>query len=420
MSYGLPTGTRISYGAPGFPQWVYQLADHFGLRASTYPGHQESNRNEAGFAPNPQRLNRGIDWSGSVADMQRFADYLMTVKSSLEQVIWENPTTGQRAGVAGGRDVTNTGYYAHDYGGHRDHVHTRQSQPIPTPAGETPVSGWRGDPTWLETVLKTKLGDRLVVHNNWQLYGTGAGPGGQMGDIWGVMMHHTGNANEKPETIRNGVQQPGGFLRGPLSQCLITPDGRCHLVAIGPCNHAGAGSYPGLGTNNGNSRTIGIECAWPTIRPDGSYDPAERWPDAQIITMREVAAAIVARLGYGAERVIGHKEYAGAAQGKWDPGNLDMGWFRAEVAKDLRGEFDKPAPPPPPPTPQEPPKLGLPRLPFDTERALLEEILRQQRGPYLKGWSQLGDLTVVDSLALLHRKVDRIAAALDVDLTETD
>lgn len=279
--------------------------------------------------------------------------------------------------------------------------------------------GFTGDPLWLEEVLKAKIGDRLVVHKDWQLYGTGAGPGGQMGNIWGVMMHHTGNANEKPETIRKGVHQAGGgFLRGPLSQCLITPDGKCHLVAVGPCNHAGAGSYPGLGTNTGNVRTIGIECAWPTIRTDGSYDPAERWPDAQIITMREVAAAIVARLGYGAERVIGHKEYAGASQGKWDPGNLDMDWFRGEVAKDLRGEFTKPTPPPPPPTAQEPPKLGLPRLPFDTERDLLEEILRQQRGPYLKGWAQLGDKTVVDSLADLHRKIDRIAAALDVDLSE--
>jgi hypothetical protein len=139
-SYGLPRGSRITYGSPGFPDWVYQLGAAFGLKASTYPGHQESNRAEAGFAPNPQGLNRGIDWAGPVDSMQRFADYLMSVKGSLEQVIWQNPNTGQRAGVAGGKDVTATGYYASDYGGHRDHVHTRQSAPIPLPGGAPPPS----------------------------------------------------------------------------------------------------------------------------------------------------------------------------------------------------------------------------------------------------------------------------------------
>ena len=140
MTYGLPTGTRITYGSAGFPAWVYELGKVFGLKASTYPGHQETNRAEAGFAANPQRLNRGIDWSGSVANMQRFADYLLTVKSSLEQVIWQNPDTSKRIGVAGGKDVSRTAYYDYDggYNGHRDHVHTRQSAPIPLPT-EKPV-----------------------------------------------------------------------------------------------------------------------------------------------------------------------------------------------------------------------------------------------------------------------------------------
>ena len=134
-SYGLSTGTNITYGSPGFPSWVYELGDAFNLQASTYPGHQESERAEVGFAPNPQHLNRGIDWTGAVPDMQRFADYLLSIRTSLEQVIWENPDTGQRVGVAGGDDVTNTPYYRDDYSGHRDHVHTRQSHPIPLPGG---------------------------------------------------------------------------------------------------------------------------------------------------------------------------------------------------------------------------------------------------------------------------------------------
>lgn len=356
MTHGLPAGTNIPYGATGFPRWVYDLAAAFNLQASTYPGHQESERAESGFAPNPQRLNRGIDWTGSVADMQRFADYLLSIRSNLEQVIWCNPNTGRRVGVAGGDDVSATAYYQGDYDGHQDHVHTRQSQPIPLPGGTT--VGWTGDPVWLADVLRQALGDRLVVHEGWQERGVGGTATGQMGDIWGVMIHHTGNDRETPERIRDGVwQSKTYFLPGPLSHCLITPDGKCHLVAIGPCNHAGIGSYPGLGANNGNERLIGFECAWPTIRPDGTYDKAQRWPDAQIITMRDATAAVLTKLGKDSRFVIGHKDYAGAAQGKWDPGNLDVvGWFRGEVAKAQRGEFNKPVEPKPsepkPPAPQ--------------------------------------------------------------------
>ena len=133
MSYGLPTGTNITYGSPGFPSWVYQLAAAFNLKASTYPSHQEGQRAEAGFAPNPNRLNRGIDFVGSVADMERFARYLLSIRANLEQVIWENPQTGRHVGVAGGDDVSATAYYAQDRAGHRDHVHVRTSKPIPLP-----------------------------------------------------------------------------------------------------------------------------------------------------------------------------------------------------------------------------------------------------------------------------------------------
>lgn len=144
MSYGLPPGTQIFYGGKGFPPWVYQLGKAFNLKASTYPGHQESHRSEAGFATNYQRLNRGIDWVGSVADMQRFADYLLSIKRDLEQVIWQNPRDGRRVGVAGGVDVSHTSYYLSDYAGHRDHVHTRQSKPLPLPAGtQTGIVGMK-------------------------------------------------------------------------------------------------------------------------------------------------------------------------------------------------------------------------------------------------------------------------------------
>lgn len=118
----------------------------------------------------------------------------------------------------------------------------------------------------------------------------------------------------------------------------VSQKGIVTVVAAGVCWHAGIGSYPWLPTNMGNWHLIGMECAWPR---DTSITEAtagrERWPDAEIIAIRDTAAACLRKLVFGSDRVIGHKEYAGRAQGKWDPGNVDMGWFRGEVAKDLAG-----------------------------------------------------------------------------------
>lgn len=144
--YGMPRGSNSGgYGGNGvrFPQWVYDLGNHFGLKPSTYPGHQETDRAEAGYARNPQLLNRGIDWaapgtSDEVDRMQRLADYLLSIRGNLEQVIWENPRTGRRIGVAGGADVSAGSYFASEYPRHRNHVHSRQSKPIPLP-GNAPA-----------------------------------------------------------------------------------------------------------------------------------------------------------------------------------------------------------------------------------------------------------------------------------------
>lgn len=127
-AYGLPAGSAIAAGGAGFPDWVYTVAEQFGVKAGTYAGHQEG----SGF-------NRGIDWTGPTENLQRFAEYLATIPGELEQVIWQNPVTGQRIGVAGGQMVgpgtSQPGYYANDWAGHKDHVHTRQSNPIPMLGG---------------------------------------------------------------------------------------------------------------------------------------------------------------------------------------------------------------------------------------------------------------------------------------------
>lgn len=150
LARGFADGGQVGYGlAPGstggFPDWITQLGAAHGVKPSTYAGHQESDRNEAaGYAPNPQHLNRGIDWSGSVADMQAFAEYMMgqaVNDPSIEQVIWMNPQTGQKLGWHGRQPDTDGSYFASDYAGHTDHVHTRFSAQV---GAQTGAQGQQG------------------------------------------------------------------------------------------------------------------------------------------------------------------------------------------------------------------------------------------------------------------------------------
>ncbi len=134
FSYGLPSGTNIPYGGAGFPPWVAQLAAAFNLQASTYRGHQNTNRGETGYAANPLGLNRGIDWTGSVENMQAFADFVSKLPQA-EQVIFSNPNTGVATESVAGQ--ARPGYYSAVLGQHTGHVHTRQSVSLPLP-GELP------------------------------------------------------------------------------------------------------------------------------------------------------------------------------------------------------------------------------------------------------------------------------------------
>lgn len=290
------------------------------------------------------------------------------------------PTIRVGSQVSAGQHIAHINPNQATNGGTAPHLHlsfmpngydpNAKRDPLPALKGALEVAvqmnGWTGDPVWLADVLRNyDRGPKLKVSElpAWQQYGHG-----DYQWIWGVMVHHTGNAAADAMSIRRGRPD----LAGPLSNLHIAQDGTVTVVAGGVCWHAGRGSYPGIPTNNANFHVIGIECAWPrdtTITP--ATQTRERWPDAQIIAMRDSVAAILNRLGFDSSRVIAHKEWAGRSQGKWDPGNLDMGWFRSEVAKAQRGEFaPTPPPPPAPPKPKE--------LPRDfTDRELLEDLWRK-------------------------------------------
>lgn len=180
--YGLPTGTDTGgYGSSGavFPPWVHALEQAFGVKASTYSGHQEVDRHEAGYAPNPNHENRGIDWSGPVDAMQRFADYLSQIPGALEQVIWQNPNTGASTEIAGGRPQP--GYFSGDLAGHQNHVHTRQSAAIPLPGmpGPMPGADWyamaqkESGGNWQANTGNGYYGGLQFDPNTWNAFGGG-------------------------------------------------------------------------------------------------------------------------------------------------------------------------------------------------------------------------------------------------------
>ena len=132
---GLPVGTAINYGQAGFPDWVYQVGNEFGMLPSTYAGHQEGGG-----------TNKGIDWapngvSGNTPEgadaMTKYAKYLASL-GIMEQVIYQNPFTGETVGVFNGKPVgpgTDVPeYYRNDWAGHQNHIHTRMSKAIPSPS----------------------------------------------------------------------------------------------------------------------------------------------------------------------------------------------------------------------------------------------------------------------------------------------
>jgi N-acetyl-anhydromuramyl-L-alanine amidase AmpD len=202
---------------------------------------------------------------------------------------------------------------------------------------------WTGDPTWLADVLRAEeVGAEklnVVEFPGWRERGHG-----RFKDIRGVMVHHTGSDNASPASIANGRPE----LAGPLSQVHIARDGTVTVVALGVAWHAGVGMYPWLPTNMGNWHTIGIECANSGTSPGAMH--RENWPDAQYFALVRCCAAINRRLGHTSSRTIGHKEYAGRAQGKWDPGAIHMADLRADVQARI-GVGGDPAPAPRPPVP---------------------------------------------------------------------
>ncbi|OZC34177.1 hypothetical protein CJJ17_06865 [Gordonia polyisoprenivorans] len=101
--------------------------------------------------------------------MAEFAKFMMGTAANdpaVEQVIFQDPSTGAKYGWAGRQDVSNTGYYDADYPGHQDHVHTRFSAELgasanPAPAGSG-IDGAQTAATGLGGQLNAKTSGTLT------------------------------------------------------------------------------------------------------------------------------------------------------------------------------------------------------------------------------------------------------------------
>ncbi|AXN53318.1 lysin A [Mycobacterium phage Thonko] len=195
--------------------------------------------------------------------------------------------------------------------------------PPPAPSLLRPDPRWRGDPVWLPEVL------RAFGVDVYEAEGARVRGHGDFGAIPYVVWHHTGNRNE---TERGITHHPA---LGLCANLLVFPDGRTCFTGAGVAWHGGPGIYPGVPEDAINQISIGIECA----HSGASGDP---WPAAQMQAMINIGGAISWFLGNQCppDHQIAHKEWAGREnplginkQGKPDPVDIDMRWFRGEIAR---------------------------------------------------------------------------------------
>lgn len=199
----------------------------------------------------------------------------------------------------------------HEWGQHPvGETHLEKSQEMELAMKPNP--NHRGDPLFLPDVLKA-FGVKVQEWDGWRDRGHG-----DFTIIQGVFAHHTGTDKDIPGYIADHPEL------GLCSQIHLNRDGTAVIVGAGIAWHAGRGSYQGWPTDNANQVAIGIEAASSGTSP---------WPPAQLDAYYRTCAAILWYLGKPAtpQTLLGHKEYSGAAQGKWDPGGIDMNDFRRNV-----------------------------------------------------------------------------------------
>jgi peptidoglycan hydrolase-like protein with peptidoglycan-binding domain len=216
--------------------------------------------------------------------------------------------------------------------------------------------------TWLPDVLKA-AGLKVSLDPGWENRGLG-----DVGNIFGVICHHTGVRNPGKlnmptlNSLRNGRKAEPGLaaLPGPLAQLGLGRDGTYFVIAAGRAAHAGKGSFKGV---SGNLRFIGIEA-------ENGGTTNDAWPEIQLEAYRRGVAAILKHLNKDATFCVGHKEYA---PGRKDDPSLNMKEFRDAVDAFIAGATPSHLPIPAiEPTPPD----GKPARPT-LRRPMKDELVKQ-------------------------------------------
>ena len=181
-------------------------------------------------------------------------------------------------------------------------------------------------------------------YHGWETRGRGP-----MGDVHGIIIHHTGSDAQSDSYLQFLAVDGRGDLPAPLCNVSTDMDGDLWLIAAARANHAGAGSSaimrrviaedyadtaykaelkPGeddLGGTYCNGSYYGNEVRYDGGQPmtTKQWNSAVRW-----------AAAICDFYGWSAQSVIGHREHT---LRKPDPGNCPMYKFRLAVSTLLAG-----------------------------------------------------------------------------------
>ena len=167
-----------------------------------------------------------------------------------------------------------------------------------------------------------------------KLYGDAKNIGhGDMSRLLLAMDHHTGaSGNSSPGSIQNHPSL------GLCSQLFLPRNGQLYIVGYGIAWHGGAGS--GFGIRDINAQATGME-----MDNNGTegWSSTQYWAGVRINAIIHTVNKTPAIRGLEVP-TIGHKEWAGAAQGKWDPGGMNMAKRRSDI-KAVMAELGAPVPP---------------------------------------------------------------------------
>lgn len=164
---------------------------------------------------------------------------------------------------------------------------------------------------WLPDVLRA-AGLTVVEHDGWRSRGLAGGVFEPKAVVW----HH--DASPKGDSPGVPAYMIRNFSNG-AAQLWVSRYGEWHVVAAGRAPHAGV-VLPGM---PGNSTSIGIET---------DHTTGEEWPPALLDSLRIGTAAILARLGVGAEGLHFHKTVCSPPGRKVDPDGLSLAAERQAVA----------------------------------------------------------------------------------------